>query len=81
MPAAFQSLSQKKDLLPYSGTEMALSKSAGFKAQNQVWNVTIINAAVNQDLGCAPHLSICGPVSGLGVKSCLILPLTVIIIE
>lgn len=39
MPAAFQSLSQKKDLLPYSGTEMALSKSAGFKAQNQVWNV------------------------------------------
>lgn len=30
----------------------------------------IIKAAVNQDLGCAPHLSICGAVSGLGVKSC-----------
>lgn len=30
----------------------------------------LIKAAVNQDLGCAPHLSICGAVSGLGVKSC-----------
>lgn len=30
----------------------------------------IIKAAINQDLGCAPHLSICGAVSALGVKSC-----------
>lgn len=28
----------------------------------------IIKTAVSQDLGCAPHLSICGAVSGLGVK-------------